>query len=114
MYDVLPCRLSSAAYAAIACLAVEYIGLFLGVSLFLRGHNCLYILLHFAGAIVTGLMYTQVSVNAGLRLLVAHNAGLLPTVPTFFVAACHDQVPAVGCTHAWKKHANRLLSVSSS
>lgn len=54
------CRLSSAAYAALACLAVEYIGLFLGVSLFLRGHNCLYILLHFAGAIVTGLMYTQV------------------------------------------------------
>lgn len=54
------CRLSSAAYAAIACLAVEYVGLFLGVSLFLRAHNCLYILLHFAGAVVTGLIYTQV------------------------------------------------------
>lgn len=54
------CRLSSAAYAGIACLAVEYLGLFLGVSLFLRAHNCLYILLHFAGAIVVGLMYTQV------------------------------------------------------
>lgn len=62
-YDLPHYRLSSAAYAAIACLAVEYIGLFLGVSLFLRGHNCLYILLHFAGAIVTGLMYTQVGVN---------------------------------------------------
>lgn len=54
------CRLSSAAYAAIACLAVEYLGLFLGVSLFLRAHNCLYIVLHFAGAIVTALMYAQV------------------------------------------------------
>ena len=54
------CRLSSAAYAAIACLAVEFLGLFMGVSLFLKAHNCVYIMMHFAGAIVTALMYTQV------------------------------------------------------
>lgn len=54
------CRLSSTAYAAIACFAVEYVGLFTGVSLFLRAHNCLYIILHFVGAVTTGLLYTQV------------------------------------------------------
>jgi hypothetical protein len=54
-------RLSSIAYAAIACFAVEYCGLFMGFSLFLRAHNCLYILLHFMGTIITGLMYTQAS-----------------------------------------------------
>jgi hypothetical protein len=43
-----------------ACFAVEYVGLFAGVSLFMRAHTCLYILLHFAGAILTGLLYTQV------------------------------------------------------
>lgn len=54
------CRLSSAAYGAIACFAIEYIALFMGVSLFMRGHSCLYIMLHFVGAVVTGLLYTQV------------------------------------------------------
>jgi len=58
------CRLSSAAYAAIACLAIEFVGLFWGVSMFLRAHNCVYILLHFAGAIVTGLVYTQVGTSS--------------------------------------------------
>ncbi|WIA13054.1 hypothetical protein OEZ85_006660 [Tetradesmus obliquus] len=52
-------QLSSVAYAAIACFAVEYVGLFLGVSIFMHGHSCLYIVLHFVGAILTGLMYTN-------------------------------------------------------
>jgi hypothetical protein len=58
---LLICRLSSVAYAAIACFALEYLGLFLGVSIFMRGHSCLYIILHFVGAILTGLLYTNVS-----------------------------------------------------
>lgn len=53
-------RLSGAAYAAMACFAVEYVGLFLGVSLFMRAHNCIYILLHGVGAVLIGLLYTQV------------------------------------------------------
>lgn len=73
------CRLSSAAYAAIACLAVEYVGLFMGVSLFLRTHNCLYIILHFAGAIVTGLMYTQVSATAVLAGVADNKQQLAPS-----------------------------------
>jgi hypothetical protein len=54
-------RLCSVAYAAIVCFALEYVGLFLGVSIFMHGHSCLYIMLHFVGAILTGLMYTNVS-----------------------------------------------------
>lgn len=46
-----------------ACFAVEYAGLFLGVSLFMRAHNCLYILLHSIGAVLIGLLYTQVGAD---------------------------------------------------
>ncbi|KAF8067348.1 hypothetical protein HT031_002396 [Scenedesmus sp. PABB004] len=68
-------RLSSLVYAAIACFAVEYVGLFAGVSLFMRGHCVLYIALHAAGAVVTGLMYTQAwSAGALLGFVLAFNA----------------------------------------
>ncbi|KAI8467018.1 MAG: transmembrane protein [Monoraphidium minutum] len=52
-------RLRSLAASALACFAVEYAGLFAGASLFMRGHTCLYIILHFAGAVLTGLFYTR-------------------------------------------------------
>lgn len=42
-----------------ACFAVEYSTLFLGVSIFMRGLNCFYVLLHFAGAILTALFYMR-------------------------------------------------------
>ncbi|KAF6260695.1 hypothetical protein COO60DRAFT_1269252 [Scenedesmus sp. NREL 46B-D3] len=73
------CRLSSVAYAAIACFALEYAGLFLGVSIFMRTHSCLYILLHFVGAILTGLMYTN-AWSAGALLAVVLVTSCLPAV----------------------------------
>jgi hypothetical protein len=45
----------------VACFIIEYIGLFTGVSIFQKGHACAYILLHFAGTILTALFYTNVS-----------------------------------------------------
>jgi hypothetical protein len=53
-------RLRGLGGAALACFAVEYLGLFGGVSTFMRGHACAYILLHFAGAVLTGLFCSQV------------------------------------------------------
>lgn len=54
-------RLQSAVWAALACFALEYATLFSGVSLFFRTLNCSHILLHFVGAILTALFYTQAS-----------------------------------------------------
>ncbi len=50
------------AAASLACFAVEYLGLFMGVSIFMRPHTCLYILLHFAGAVLTALFCSRVGV----------------------------------------------------
>eukprot|EP00873_Tetraselmis_striata_P034954 jgi/Tetstr1/455218/TSEL_042066.t1 len=47
------------AYTAMATLLVEVVGLFAGATIFNRGLTCLYILLHFIGAILTGLFVEQ-------------------------------------------------------
>jgi hypothetical protein len=52
--------LTAAAYAALACFAIEYTTLFSGVSIFFRTLNFSHILLHFVGAILAALFYTQV------------------------------------------------------
>lgn len=57
----LACRLDPLAYTAMATLLVELVGLFAGATIFNRGLTCLYILLHFIGAILTGLFVEQVS-----------------------------------------------------
>lgn len=62
-------RLRSAAYVAVACFAIEFVGLFAGVSLFMRGHACLYILAHFVGTIIIGLLYTNVRTRTGTALI---------------------------------------------
>jgi hypothetical protein len=67
--------LRSLAAASVACFAVEYLGLFAGASIFMRGHTCLYILLHFAGAVLTGLFYTQVMTPAESALWLAEASG---------------------------------------
>eukprot|EP00877_Chromochloris_zofingiensis_P003029 jgi/Chrzof1/12727/Cz07g05120.t1 len=72
-------QLQSLAYAAIACFCIEYVGLFLGVSIFFRGHCCLYIFLHFMGAVLTALFYTGAwSVAAFTAFFVIFN--ILPAV----------------------------------
>ncbi|KAG2486512.1 hypothetical protein HYH03_014814 [Edaphochlamys debaryana] len=42
-------------YGAIACFGIEYIGLFLGISMFFPQIMSLYVILHFLGAILVGL-----------------------------------------------------------
>jgi len=56
-------RLSSLASASLACFAVEYLGLFTGVSIFMRAHTCIYIVMHFAGTVVTAQFYAHVSLE---------------------------------------------------
>lgn len=52
-------RLSGVVYASMACFAIEYASLFLGVSIFMRGLNCLHTLLHTLGAILVSLFYMR-------------------------------------------------------
>ncbi len=47
-------------YIALACFALEYLTLLSGVSIFFRTLNCSHILLHFTGAVLVALFYTQV------------------------------------------------------
>lgn len=58
-------RLYGLAWGAVACFIVEYIGLFSGVSIFFKGHACAFILLHFVGAVLTAMYYTNVSSRSG-------------------------------------------------
>lgn len=46
-------------YAAMACFAVEYICLFLGVSIFFRALTVIYALLHFSGTVTAALLYAE-------------------------------------------------------
>lgn len=54
-------RVTGFAYAALACFGVEYITLFLGVSLFIRPMMTLNIVAHFVGLILVILLYYDVS-----------------------------------------------------
>ncbi|KXZ53237.1 hypothetical protein GPECTOR_7g1131 [Gonium pectorale] len=46
-------------YGAIACFGVEYIGLFLGISMFFPTAMALNILAHFAGTVLVALLYSD-------------------------------------------------------
>lgn len=46
-------------WTAIVCFIIEYVGLFLGVSMFAKFLNSSYIMLHFVGTILTTLFYTE-------------------------------------------------------
>ena len=59
--DKFTCRLTGFAYAALACFGVEFITLFLGVSLFMRPIMLINIVLHFVGLILVILFYVDVS-----------------------------------------------------
>ncbi|GBF89423.1 hypothetical protein Rsub_01995 [Raphidocelis subcapitata] len=52
-------RLRGLAAASLACFGVEYLGLFAGASIFMRGHTLACIVLHFLGAVVTALFYAR-------------------------------------------------------
>ena len=52
-------------WASVACFAVEYVCLFAGVSLFFRGLNAFYTLLHFLGAILVALFYMRARLFGG-------------------------------------------------
>jgi hypothetical protein len=58
------CRVQGLSYAALACFGIEYITLFMGVSIFLRPLNLLNILAHGVGLILTILLYVDVSTRA--------------------------------------------------
>ena len=60
-YPLPTCRVAGFAYAALACFGVEYITLFLGVSLFIRPMMTLNIVAHFVGLILIILLYVDVS-----------------------------------------------------
>jgi hypothetical protein len=55
-------------WTAVVCFIVEYVGLFLGASMFSPTLNSSYIMLHFVGAILTTLFYVQAS-GVALQLL---------------------------------------------
>jgi hypothetical protein len=61
-------RLQISAYVALACFALEYLTLLSGVSIFFRTLNCSHILLHFTGAVLVALFYTQVGSRPEARL----------------------------------------------
>ena len=63
-------RVSGFAYAALACFGVEFITLFLGVSLFIRPLMTLNIVAHFVGLILVILLYFDVSMKiCGMSLM---------------------------------------------
>lgn len=82
-------KLAAAAWTAIACFAVEYLGLFMGVSIFMHSHSCLYILLHFIGTILVSLLYSQTWTAAALvGFVIAFNVlpAVLEALTLLFVA----------------------------
>jgi hypothetical protein len=61
------CRVQALCYAAFGCFGIEYISLFLGISMFVPSVMGFNVLLHFAGAVLVGLLYTDVSHKACSR-----------------------------------------------
>ena len=57
-------RLAGICYGAIACFAIEYICLFMGVSIFFPAAMSINVLCHFVGTILTVLLYVDVSGRA--------------------------------------------------
>ncbi|MEW5297599.1 MAG: hypothetical protein WDW38_006774 [Sanguina aurantia] len=81
--------LSAISYAAIACFAVEYVSLFLGVSMFLNHVMALNILAHSAGLILTVLFYINGwTLSSYIAFFVVFNAApmLLEVFTLFFLS----------------------------
>lgn len=51
----------------------------MGISIFMRGHTCLYILLHFAGTVLTALFYSKVRHACTLSAFSCHPAAIPAT-----------------------------------
>mmetsp|Transcript_14907 Transcript_14907/g.41892 ORF Transcript_14907/g.41892 Transcript_14907/m.41892 type:complete len:143 (+) Transcript_14907:478-906(+) len=67
------------AYTALGSLLFEVIGLFTGATIFQRGLSCIYIVLHFIGTILVGLLIEQYwSLDAYIVIFTVFNA--LPCV----------------------------------
>jgi hypothetical protein len=54
-------RVKGLTYAALACFGIEYLTLFMGVTIFIRPLNGLNIIAHGVGLILTILLYVDVS-----------------------------------------------------
>ncbi|KAK9823206.1 hypothetical protein WJX72_001094 [[Myrmecia] bisecta] len=79
--------LAGLAWTAVACFAVEFVGLFTGISIFFTTANCFYIFCHFVGTILVALFVGEHwSIDTYIYFFVLFNA--LPCIVELLIAFC--------------------------